>query len=127
MILFIALISTANLALGFGLAVYLLRTGEMPRRLMPRHFAIPRAAASTSDAPVEKLTIPPTADVAVQQDAAGDEEAPATITDSADAVEGPDPDAAQPEVEEDVLAGIEAFRAQLAQMKDEPAPEAVNA
>ncbi|MCA9235341.1 MAG: hypothetical protein KDA44_07705 [Planctomycetales bacterium] len=128
MLVFLAILSVTNLALGFGLAVYLLRAGEMPAALLPARFAAqrpaPRQAAAT------KSTEEPAADedfhaeaieqspAAAEPDAAvSAEEAPTeTVAEGVD-----DPSAQQePDVEEDVLAGIEAFRAQLAQMNDEP-------
>ncbi|MBX3432280.1 MAG: hypothetical protein KF847_02920 [Pirellulales bacterium] len=135
MIVFLAITSVVNLALGFALALYLLHSGEMPRRLTPRTLLAPmRPAAVTpsnavaEDSPAVSST---TSDKALTPAAEPDEHVVAAM--SAGATETMAvPEAAESaesgieanpadEVEDDVLAGIEAFRAQLAQLKDEPA------
>ena len=139
MIVFLAITSIANLALGFALAVYLLHSGEMPRRLTPRTLLAPVRPATVTpsnavaeDSPVVSST---TSDKALASPTEPDEHVVEAMSLGAtetlavpEAAESDESSAessieANPadEVEEDVLAGIEAFRAQLAQLKDEPA------
>lgn len=129
MLIFLAILTVTNLALGFGLAVYLLRTGAFPARLLPVALAARSTPVAATPAPPAKPS-PATAD-----DEDDDEQAQASVKSES-------PEAAKPaakatgasekenpgqvakkvsvdEVEEDVMAGIEAFRAQLAQMNDD--------
>ena len=130
MILYLAAVSVVNLALGFVLAVYLLRQNAMPRRFVPLTLAAAHPAASNFAAPAPKPETPLTvaSEPAPPQEMSelpkSEAVSPAPIeteaASDAPATETADGEQAPPEVEEDVLAGIEAFRAQLAQMKDEP-------
>lgn len=122
MILYVSVTAVLNIALGFALAMYLYRAGMLgaPRPALAAedahhveevpHEPIPHEPVAHSEpSPVAPLPAP-----AVQEPIAAASAPIAEEPETAEAVPGP-------ELEENVLAGIEEFRNQLAQMKAQPA------
>lgn len=108
MILFLVVTATMNIALGYGLAVYLGHT----RRLHDADVATGPIEAAASAAVESEATSPAVAPLVAE---ATGPVAPVSV------LSAPVPVAADEEsVEKDVLAGIEEFRNQLAQMKAAP-------
>lgn len=116
MILYVSVTAVLNIALGFVLAMYLYRAGLLGAsravaETHEEHHAEPEAhapaahsePASVAAAPAEPAPMAAPVEAAVTPEVA---EAPAA------------------ELEENVLAGIEEFRNQLAQMKAQPAEAA---
>ncbi len=136
--LFVVVTALLNLALGYGLAIYL-GYGELPRLRRARIVAPVNAegpAATAADETVAQesaayATAPdPTAAMPTMASTAGlpDETVAETVTTAPPAATVTAPvesanDAA--ELEHEVLAGIEEFRNQLAQMKAQPAAAVV--
>lgn len=101
MILFVIVTAVVNIGLGYGLAVYLGHT----RRCIDGVSVDDHEIASEAPAPVP-MPAPAAAPIV----------ATAPVADV--------PSAAEAGLEQDVLAGIEEFRNQLAQMKAQPIDEA---
>jgi hypothetical protein len=116
-ILYVSVTAVLNIALGFALAMYLHRAGLLvsPRAALattePHHIeeATHEQALHAEPSPVAEAIAP-----ANQEPVAA---APALLAAEPDTAAAP----AGPELEENVLAGIEEFRNQLAQMKSQPA------
>ncbi|QEG33879.1 hypothetical protein [Bythopirellula goksoeyrii] len=120
--LLVAFISLINIALGYGLAVYLRRAMEPTignRTVEPLPVSVPVAKPKivSEDAPTPAVKVE-----------TASSETPVNPADSVAPISAPTPqtesaetatDSKPPVDEENVLAGIEAFRAQLAQVKDE--------
>lgn len=108
MILFLLVTAPLNIALGYGLAVYLERAKRRrdAEAMAPMH-------SEAFDAPYPVAGDPALAAVAAAAAATADVETPVTPAAPAEGTE----------LEHDVLAGIEEFRNQLAQMKAQPANE----
>lgn len=107
MVWLILFLTVSNIAIGYGLAVYI-----------DRQFGtlIPQRGRGKDSVPAEPeaLTVPPAPVVSVKQAATTKQSEPATPTPAAVPAE---PTAGLPPVdEENVLAGIEEFRSQLAKM-----------
>jgi hypothetical protein len=122
-IFFLVVTALINIALGYGLAVYF------------GHAGWPRASHAEEPAPEhvadhvhEEITIATPTPVATHVAASAPPTASAPLTASAEvaaalaAAPAPaaEPTAPEAELENEVLAGIEEFRSQLAQMKAQP-------
>lgn len=120
--LLVAFISLINIALGYGLAVYLRRAMEPTignRTVEPLPVSVqaakPQVVTKVAPTPAVKVEAAP----AEVPEKPADEVAPISApTPQTESAETPT-DSKPPVDEENVLAGIEAFRAQLAQVKDE--------
>lgn len=119
--LLVAFISLINIALGYGLAVYLRRAMEPTignRTVEPLPVSVPAAkpqvVTKVAPTPAVKVEVTPAATPVQPADEVAPISAPSSQPESAETAKDTKP----PVDEENVLAGIEAFRAQLAQVKD---------
>lgn len=127
--LIVVFLSLTNIALGYGLAVYLRRASSsvsLLRTTAPQPETLPTAPPMAPPVPVSPLAVaatpvasPATQDVSSEKPPIAEDSVvePVAATEVAQIVS--EVEDTKPVVnEENVLAGIEAFRAQLAQVKE---------